>query len=211
MSKTFQKICERLCEKWGISICVLCDSFEEHQTHDVHGHFGKLRKQEPCLTKRFTRFREISFFKISRDCCLHTSSKCISEWRKLTQRNRHHYTENEVWLAEIEAKYMAPLKKKEKERTCTIFEIAMNITDLKKLLNSNNASLVSPYKSRNLNSENCLLYSQSLWQVLSLKNKQKQKETNFINTLVHSQMCLSKVKQKNIVTQWILPVMSSLP
>lgn len=62
MSKTFQKICERLCEKWGISICVLCDSFEEHQTHDVHGHFGKLRKQEPCLTKRFTRFREISFF-----------------------------------------------------------------------------------------------------------------------------------------------------
>lgn len=88
--------------------------------------------------------------KISRDCCLHTSSKCISEWRKLTQRNRHHYTENEVWLAEIEAKYMAPLKKKEKERTCTIFEIAMNITDLKKLLNSNNASLVSPYKSRNV-------------------------------------------------------------
>lgn len=150
MSKTFQKICERLCEKWGISICVLCDSFEEHQTHDVHGHFGKLRKQEPCLTKRFTRFREISFFKISRDCCLHTSSICISEWRKLTQRNRHHYTENEVWLAEIEAKYMAPLKKKEKERTCTIFEIAMNITDLKKLLNSNNASLVSPYKSRNV-------------------------------------------------------------
>lgn len=62
-----------------------------------------------------------------------------------------------------------------------------------------------------LNSENCLLYSQSLWQVLSLKNKQKQKETNFINTLVHSQMCLSKVEQKNIVTQWILPVMSSLP
>lgn len=58
MSKTFQKICERLCEKWGISICVLCDSFEEHQTHDVHGHFGKLRKQEPCLTKRFTRLRE---------------------------------------------------------------------------------------------------------------------------------------------------------
>lgn len=115
-----------------------------------HGHFGKLRKQEPCLTKRFTRFREISFFKISRDCCLHTSSKCISEWRKLTQRNRHHYTENEVWLAEIEAKYMAPLKKKEEERTCTIFEIAMNITDLKKLLNSNNASLVSPYKSRNV-------------------------------------------------------------
>lgn len=129
---------------------VLCVSFEEHQTHDVHGHFGKLKKQEPCLTKRFTRFREISFFKISRDCCLHTSSKCISEWRKLTQRNRHHYTENEIWLAEIEAKYMAPLKKKEKERTCTIFEIAMNITDLKKLLNSNNASLVSPYKSRNV-------------------------------------------------------------
>lgn len=129
---------------------VLCVSFEEHQTHDVHGHFGKLRKQEPCLTKRFTRFREISFFKISRDCCLHTSSKCISEWRKLTQRNRHHYTENEVWLAEIEAKYMAPLKKKEEERTCIIFEIAMNITDLKKLLNSNNASLVSPYKSRNV-------------------------------------------------------------
>lgn len=52
------KICERLCEKWGISICVLCDSFEEHQTHDVHGHFGKLKKQEPCLTKRFTRFRK---------------------------------------------------------------------------------------------------------------------------------------------------------
>lgn len=106
--------------------------------------------KEPCLTKRFTRFREISFFKISRDCCLHTSSKCISEWRKLTQRNRHHYTENEVWLAEIEAKYMAPLKTKEEERTCTIFKIAMNITDLKKLLNSNNASLVSPYKSRNV-------------------------------------------------------------
>lgn len=37
---------------------VLCVSFEEHQTHDVHGHFGKLKKQEPCLTKRFTRFRK---------------------------------------------------------------------------------------------------------------------------------------------------------
>lgn len=66
MSKTFQKICERLCEKWGISICVLCDSFEEHQTHDVHEHFGKnhvLQKDLQDLEKSpSSKYQEIAAY-----------------------------------------------------------------------------------------------------------------------------------------------------
>nr|XP_034307563.1 tripartite motif-containing protein 2-like [Crassostrea gigas] len=150
------------CTQCDIPICATCASSEEHQGHrffEISKIFdGKKEVIQRDLQELekfiYPKFQEIaSYIPIQR-----------ADWNKNSQKlliaiNEHgENLRTEIDIAikrlkseldEISTKQLDVLNKQENEIKGNISEIIKSIADLKKLLNSNDASLVSGYKSKN--------------------------------------------------------------
>uniref|UniRef100_K1R2G9 Protein SEC13 homolog n=3 Tax=Magallana gigas TaxID=29159 RepID=K1R2G9_MAGGI len=156
------KICELYCKHCDIPICATCASSDEH-----HGHkFIELMKnidRNKEVIKRDLQELENCIYPELLDIAANIPvqrANLIDNSKKLTTAMDKHgedlHREIETMieklksdLEKIDLKHLAVIQLEEDEITRTISEITQNITDMKKLLNSNEVSRVSAYKSRN--------------------------------------------------------------
>ncbi|XP_065925997.1 B-box type zinc finger protein ncl-1-like [Magallana gigas] len=160
--KHFTKICDQYCEQCNIPICELCFSSKEHQTHDVVDILERLKRKTQFLQKDLQDFEKLIHPKYQEIL------SSISEQKADLRENSHKLTtainkhgedlhreidaiiqELKSDLDEMDTKHLAVLNKQEDEIKHIISEITQSIAELKKLLDSNDVSRVSAYKSRN--------------------------------------------------------------
>ncbi|XP_065924255.1 E3 ubiquitin-protein ligase TRIM71-like [Magallana gigas] len=155
------KICDQYCEQCNIPICELCVSSKEHQTHDVGDILASLKNKTQFLQKDLQDFEKLIHPKYQE--ILSSISEQKADLKENSQKlttaiNKHgedlHREIDTIKqklksdLDEMDSKHLAVLNKQEDEITRTISEITQSIADLKKLLDSNDVSRVSAYKSR---------------------------------------------------------------
>ncbi|XP_034306780.1 tripartite motif-containing protein 2 isoform X2 [Magallana gigas] len=160
--KHSSKICELYCKQCVVPICALCVSSKKHNAHDVVDFadgFGSHKHDFQRDLKELEDFLYPKYQMIASNIAVQ-KSEVKKNSRKLTTAIYKHGDDlyKEIItiiqklksdLDEMDSKHLAVLNKQEDEITCTISEIKQSIVDLKELLDSNDVSLVSAYKSRN--------------------------------------------------------------
>ncbi|XP_062599993.1 tripartite motif-containing protein 2-like [Saccostrea cucullata] len=157
-----QKHCELYCEKCDIPVCSTCISSGKH-----HGHEFKYILQKPSFMKEIfkTDLKELekrilpTYEEISSD--LYSEKvKLEKHYEKLTsavtkQGEDWHREINIIVnkqkseIDEMKSKHLAALNKQEREIKQSTSDVKQSIVDLKKILDSDDVSLTSGYKSRN--------------------------------------------------------------
>ncbi|XP_052676819.1 uncharacterized protein LOC128158119 [Crassostrea angulata] len=156
------KLCELYCKQCDIPICTTCLSSEEHSGHkfieiikNIDSRKEMIQKDLQELEKSiYPKYQEIASIIPVQKSALNENSQKLT-----TEIDRHgedlHREINTIIrnmksnVEETDTKHLAVLDKQEDEIKHTISEITQTITELKTLLDSNDVSRVSAYKSRN--------------------------------------------------------------
>ncbi|XP_052678949.1 E3 ubiquitin-protein ligase TRIM71-like [Crassostrea angulata] len=156
------KICELYCEQCNIPICATCASSEEHNGHQFIEISKTMDKKKEIIQKDLQqleksinlKYQEIASINQVQKSALNENSQKLT-----TEIDKHgedlHREINTIIrnmksnMEETDTKHLAVLDKQEDEIKHTISEITQTITELKTLLDSNDVSRVSAYKSRN--------------------------------------------------------------
>nr|XP_034305685.1 tripartite motif-containing protein 2-like [Crassostrea gigas] len=155
------KQCELHCEQCDIPICTLCISGEHlgHKPVDIVEHIESKkellqREMEELEKFVYPKYQQIASNISEQIVALNENSQKltndIDEHGATLHRDIDTMIKNlKSDLNDMHSKHIDMLDKQENEIKHTISEITQNITELKKLLDSNDISLVSAYKSRN--------------------------------------------------------------
>nr|XP_034307892.1 uncharacterized protein LOC105324262 [Crassostrea gigas]XP_034307893.1 uncharacterized protein LOC105324262 [Crassostrea gigas]XP_034307894.1 uncharacterized protein LOC105324262 [Crassostrea gigas]XP_034307895.1 uncharacterized protein LOC105324262 [Crassostrea gigas]XP_034307896.1 uncharacterized protein LOC105324262 [Crassostrea gigas] len=156
------KICEHYCEQCGIPICATCASSEEHHGHKFIDITKTMDNKKETIQKDlqeleksiYLKYQEIaSIIPVQKSALNENSQKLTTEIDKhgedLHRKINTIIRNMKSNMEEMDTKHLAVLDKQEDEIKHTISEITQTITELKTLLDSNDVSRVSAYKSRN--------------------------------------------------------------
>lgn len=156
------KLCELHCNRCDIPVCVQCITSKKHAAHDVVDILNFIEKKNKALQADleelgkiiYPKYQEIATsLSVQKDDLNRNTEKLISainkrgeEWhREIDNTIRKMKSDIEKTVSEN----LVVLKKQEIEINHCLSEIILNINELKNLLDSNDAKLLSKYKFRN--------------------------------------------------------------
>lgn len=156
------KLCELHCERCDIPICVQCITSKKHVAHDVVDILNFMEKKNKTLQADleelgkiiYPKYQEIApSFSVQKDDLNGNTENLISA---ITKRGEDWHREIDNIIRKLKSdiektksENVAVIKKQEVKINNSLSEITHSINELKKLLDSNDANLLSTYKSRN--------------------------------------------------------------
>ncbi|XP_062574495.1 uncharacterized protein LOC134236341 [Saccostrea cucullata] len=157
-----QKLCRLYCEKCDIPVCSTCISSDKHHGHKLRIALLKQSSKTKDLENNLQEIEE-RIYPTYEEIASDLDSEIVNldkHYEKLTtavtkqgedwHREINIIVKNQQFeIDEMKIKHLAALNKQEKEIKQIISELKQSIVDLKKILNSNDISLTSAYKSRN--------------------------------------------------------------
>nr|XP_034308122.1 pyrin-like [Crassostrea gigas] len=160
--KHSSKQCELYCQNCDIPICAACASSEEHQGHKfieilksiAYKKEGIQRDLQELEKFIFPNYQKIASNISAQKADLNENSQELSSAIDEHGEDLHREIDTIIQklkldLKETDSKSLTVLNKKEDEITHIVSEITHCISELNKLMNSNDVSLLSAYKSRN--------------------------------------------------------------
>uniref|UniRef100_A0A8W8LKP5 B box-type domain-containing protein n=2 Tax=Magallana gigas TaxID=29159 RepID=A0A8W8LKP5_MAGGI len=160
--KHSSKICEHYCEQCHLPVCAKCASSEEHTDHQFIEIIKVMDNKKEIIQKNLQELEKTIYLKYQEIASIITDQKSTlneNSQKLTTEIDKHgedlHREINNIIrnmksnMEEMDTEHLAVLDKQEDEIKHTISEITQTITELKTLLDSNDVSRVSAYKSRN--------------------------------------------------------------
>lgn len=157
----FLKQCELYCEDCDVPICIFCVSSQRHKTHDINNIRGIFEVQKEILQRDLQKLR-CSIYPKYQEYALEIRRQKANVDNNSKKLNVLLTEQGKVWhkeidkiinkmkseIGEINVKSLNALKEQEGIIQTCFSEITRKITNLQKLLDSNDVNLISSYKSR---------------------------------------------------------------
>ncbi|XP_062583966.1 E3 ubiquitin-protein ligase TRIM45-like [Saccostrea cucullata] len=157
------KHCELYCEECDIPACSFCISSGKHKGHDVSDALKKLSSKKKDLERDLMELEE-GIFPTYEDISLDLNSEKVTLEKRYEKLTTFVNKQGENWhrgfdiivnkrkyeINEMKNKHLTKVNEQEYAVKQITTEVKQCILDLKKILDSNDASLISVYKSRNV-------------------------------------------------------------